>query len=79
MMEQMPPINPIVPLPPTAIEVVPELAVLRDRIDMIVDYLKWIEKLVSVCIVVVVYAVLSKSLAMLVYPCVYDDVTQVSI
>jgi hypothetical protein len=43
-MEQMPPI-PIISLPPTAI---PEVAVLRDRIDRIVNHLKWIEKLVCV-------------------------------
>jgi hypothetical protein len=46
MMEQMPPI----PLPPTAVQVVPEVAVLQDRMDRIVDHLKWIEKHVCVCV-----------------------------
>jgi hypothetical protein len=47
-MEHMPLINPIIPSPPTTIQVVLEVAVLRDRMDGIVDHLKLIEKLVCV-------------------------------
>jgi hypothetical protein len=43
-MEQMSPI----PSPPTTVQVVPEVVVLRDMMDNIVDHLKWIEKLVCV-------------------------------
>jgi hypothetical protein len=56
----MPPIHLVVPLPLTAVKVVPELAMLRDRVDRIVDHLKSIEKLVFVCIVVVAYVVVVK-------------------
>jgi hypothetical protein len=44
----MSPINHIVPSPPIAIQVIPDVVVLRDRMDRIVDHLKWIEKLVCV-------------------------------
>jgi hypothetical protein len=59
-MEQMPPIIHIVSLPPTTIQAVLKVVMLRDRMDMIVDHLKWIEKLVCVCIIIVVYVALIK-------------------
>jgi hypothetical protein len=58
-MEQIPPI-PTVPTDPTTHQVVPKVVMLRDRVDRIVDHLKWIKKCVCVCIVVVVYVVLMK-------------------
>jgi hypothetical protein len=47
MIEQISPI-PVVPSPFTIVQAVLEVVVLRDRMDMIVNHLKWIEKLVCV-------------------------------
>jgi hypothetical protein len=46
MMEQML----LIHSPPIAAQVVPKVVMLRDRMDRIVDHLKWIEKLVCVCV-----------------------------
>jgi hypothetical protein len=45
--EQMPHI-PIVSSTPIAIQVVPKVIMLRDRMDMIIDHRKWTEKLICV-------------------------------
>jgi hypothetical protein len=47
MMEKMSPIL-VVPSPPTTVQVVSEVVMLTDRMNKIVDHLKWIEKLVYV-------------------------------
>jgi hypothetical protein len=47
MMEQIPPIS-VVTSPPTTVQVVPEVVVVRDRMDNIVYHLKWIVKLMCV-------------------------------
>jgi hypothetical protein len=50
---------PMVPSTPTTIQVFPEVTMLRDMMHLIIDRLKWIKKLVCLCIVVVVYPILT--------------------
>jgi hypothetical protein len=47
VMEQISPIS-LVPSPPTIVQTIPEVDVLRDRMNRIINYLKWIKKLVCV-------------------------------
>jgi hypothetical protein len=70
------PLIPIVSSPLTIVQVVPEVVVLRDRMERIVDYLKWIEKLVCVhfcCSVCSINEVDDK----VIYYYLYDDVAEV--
>jgi hypothetical protein len=76
-MEQMPHI-PTVPSPPKTIQVVPKVAVLRDRMDRIVDHLKCIEKLVCVHSCCSVCST-NKVDGNVMYYYLYDDVVEVSI
>jgi hypothetical protein len=79
-MEQMPCINPIVSLPPIAIQVVPDVVVLRDRMDRIIDHLKWIEKLMCVCVHSCCSVRSTDEVDGIVSVCsVYDNVAEVSI
>jgi hypothetical protein len=77
MMEKKPPI-PAVHSPHTTVPAIPEVVVLRDRMDMIVDHLKWVEKLVCVhscCSICCTKEVDGNDM----YYYLYDEVVEVSI
>jgi hypothetical protein len=77
MMEQMASIT-TVPSAATTVQAVPKVAVLRDRMDMIVDHLKWIENIVCVhsCCSVCSTNEVDDNIK---YYYLYDDVAEVSI
>jgi hypothetical protein len=79
MMEQIPHI-PAVSLPPTTIQDIPEVVVLRDSMNRIVDHLKWIEKLVCVCVHSCCSVCSTNEVGdNVMYYYLYDDVVEVSI
>jgi hypothetical protein len=49
MIKQMSPINHVVLSPPTVVQAIPDVGVLRDMMDIIIDHLKWIDTLMCVC------------------------------
>jgi hypothetical protein len=77
MMVQMSPIF-VVPLPLVVLQAVPKVVILRDRMNMIIDHLKWNQKLMCVHSCYSIYRA-NEVDDNVIYYYLYDDITEVLI